>query len=163
MIVKNNKLDAVPGHDDFNFVSWDDKYLLGIPLIDNQHKELIRLTNELHQACLNRNQEVEAVFKGAMSRMVEYVHFHFGAEQELLQKIGYPDYHNHKKQHDSLIRDILLAVKDYSEGKKFVPNHFVRTLKDWIFSHIAVYDKIYASYIADQMKKGLISDEQLRG
>jgi hemerythrin len=96
-----------------------------------------------------------------MSRMVEYVRFHFSAEQELLLRVKYPGFQEHKKQHDVLVRDILEAVKGYSEGKKFVPNHFVRTLRDWILGHIAHFDKLYASYIVTQKKKGLLSDLEI--
>jgi len=161
MEFKNNSIANALGNDSTMFVAWDEKYSLKIKPIDNQHKELIKLTNELHKACLSRNEEVKTAFKDAMSRMVEYVHFHFGREQELLQRINYPDYPNHKRQHEALVKDILIAAKDYNEGKKLVPNQFVRTLKDWIYSHIAVYDKLYASFIDDQIKKGLLSVEQI--
>jgi hemerythrin len=155
MINKNNNLDLVV---------WDDKYATGIKLIDSQHKELFSLTNELFHACLHGDEAYKGgVFKETMSRVVEYVRFHFGAEQELLQRINYPDYQEHKKQHDTLVLKILASVKDYNEGKNFVPNHFVRTLRDWILSHIALSDKLYAAYIAAQRKKGLLSDQVING
>jgi hemerythrin len=144
-------------------VVWDEKYSTGIALIDSQHKELFSLTNELFRACLYGDEILKGVFKETMGRMVEYVRFHFSAEQELLQRIKYPDYQEHKKQHDAMIRDILGAVKEHSEGRKFVPNHFVRTLRDWILSHIALTDKLYATYIESQKKKGLLSDREING
>jgi hemerythrin len=64
-------------------------------------------------------------------------------------------------QHDTLVRKILETVKDYDEGKRFVPRHFVMTLKDWVFSHIAISDKMYADYFAEQIRKGLLSVRQL--
>jgi hemerythrin len=146
-----------------DMVVWDEKYATGIVLIDSQHKELFSLTNELFQACLGGEETLKGVFKETMERMVNYVRFHFTAEQELLQRVKYPDYHEHKKQHDILVRDILEAVKGYSGGKKFIPNQFVRTLREWILSHIAVRDKLYAAYIAAQKKKGLLSDREING
>jgi hemerythrin len=149
--------------DNSDIVIWDDKYATGIQLIDSQHKELFSLTNELFHACLGRDESINDVFKEIMSRMVEYVRFHFGAEQELLQRIKYPDYQEHKKQHDALVRNILESVKEFNEGKKLVPNQFVRTLRDWILSHIALTDKLYVIYITTQMKKGLLSDRDING
>jgi hemerythrin len=146
-----------------DIVTWDDKYAIGIQLIDSQHKELFSLTNELFRACLGGDESIKGVFKETMGRMVEYVRFHFGAEQELLQRIKYPDYQEHKKQHDTLVLKILESVKKYNEGEKLVPNQFVRTLRDWILSHIAHYDKLYASYIATCKKQGLISDKEING
>jgi hemerythrin len=146
-----------------DLVVWDDKYATGIQLVDSQHKELFSLTNELFRACMGMEQSLNDVFKETMGRMVEYVRFHFGAEQELLQRIKYPDYQEHKRQHDTMVRNILEAVKGYAEGKKFIPNQFVRTLRDWILSHIAYTDMLYVSYIANQKKKGLLSDKDING
>jgi len=150
-------------NDNPDMVVWDEKYATGIPLVDSQHKELFSLTNELFRACLYGDEVLKGVFKETMGRMVDYVRFHFGAEQEILQRINYPGYQEHKKQHDTLVRDILEAVKEYNEGKKLVPNQFVRTLRDWILSHIAVTDKLYVAYIAEQKKKGLLNDKVING
>ena len=148
---------------DKEIISWDEYYTLGIELIDNQHKELVRLINELFQACLTGNEAVEVKFKEAMSRMVEYVRYHFTAEQDLLARVNYPNINEHKKQHEVLIKNILDAAKEHSGGKKFVPHNFVRTLKDWVLGHIAVSDKAYATYVFEQKSKGLITDKQLNG
>jgi hemerythrin-like metal-binding protein len=144
-------------------VSWDEKYATGIAKIDNQHRELVKLTNRLYNACHSSGEEADAVFKEAMSKMVEYVRFHFSAELQILERINYPEYHDHKKQHEDLVKNILEAVKEFGENKPLVPHHFVRTLKDWVFSHIAIYDKSYALYISVQMKNGLLSEQQISG
>jgi hemerythrin len=130
-------------------------------VLDTQHKKLIDITNELYRACLSRSQTLDAVFKESMGHMVEYVRYHFTAEQELLQRIGYPKALEHKMQHDTLIKQILEAAENYGKGKKFVPNTFVRTLRDWVFGHIAVSDQIFSDYIREQKRKGLLSDAQL--
>ena len=159
MIVKNS--DGTIGSDSTLIVAWDDKFATGIELIDTQHMELVELTNKLYQACLSGDEG--AVFKEAMSRMVNYVRFHFGAEQQLLERIRYPAYADHKKEHEKLIKQILDAVKASGQGKNFVANNFVRTLKDWIFSHIMITDRMYANYVADQKKKGLLTDQMING
>ncbi|MCL2025713.1 MAG: bacteriohemerythrin [Leptospirales bacterium] len=139
-----------------DIVTWSEAYATGIKLIDDQHRGLVDLTNKLYLACLNK--EDETVFKETMSSMVEYVRFHFSAELQLLERVNYPDLLEHKKQHESLVKSILDAAKDYGDRKKFVPNTFVRTLKDWVFGHIAHSDRLYVIYIADQKKKGLLSN-----
>jgi len=145
-----------------DIVVWESKYETGIELIDNQHKQLVELTNELYKACMTGDKQLSDIFNNAMHRMVDYVGHHFSTELEYQRKINYPDYHNHKLMHDKLIKDILAAAKDSKEDKKFVPNNFVRTLTDWIFSHIAVFDKEYALYVKEQKRLGLFTDQQLR-
>jgi len=143
-------------------VVWGEKYATGIELIDGQHHQLVELTNQLYVACFTEDDVLQVVFKDAMSRMVKYVRFHFDAEIKLLNAINYPDYNNHKKMHDDLVKNILEAANDYRDGKKFVPNNFVRTLKDWIFGHIAVYDKIYSAYVMEQIRKGSLTMRTLK-
>ena len=144
-------------------IAWSDILATGIEIIDEQHKQLVNLTNELFRACMRGGETLDAVFKETMSRMVEYVKFHFTFEQQMLQRVNYPDFVNHKKEHDTLIKTVLETTKDYGGGKRFVPNNFVRYLKDWIVSHIGHNDKMYAAYIMEQLRRGTINKKMLEG
>ncbi|MDR2795233.1 MAG: hemerythrin family protein, partial [Spirochaetaceae bacterium] len=102
----------------------------------------------------DKDAEAKARFKSTIGAMVNYVSEHFSAEERLLQRIKYPAYAEHKREHDSFVKKVLEQVKDFSEGKSFVPNNFVRYLKDWILSHIAMSDKLYSEYIFKLKKEG---------
>ncbi|GHU08917.1 hemerythrin [Spirochaetia bacterium] len=136
------------------FVEWDPRYALGISLIDEQHQELIRLTNELYNSCLLGDDLLKDAFSRAVKGTVDYVKYHFSAEEKLLENARYPDLEGHKKLHAAFVKQILDDVINFETGKKFVPNTFVRFLKDWILSHIAVEDKKYAEYIFSRKKQG---------
>jgi hemerythrin len=142
-------------------VKWSDVYVTGLAKVDAQHKDLIDLTNELYQACMYGDDVLGIMFKEVMSRMVEYVRLHFTTEMGILTKIKFPNIVEHKKQHDELVKNILNAAKEYEAGKKYAANNFARVLKEWILSHIAIYDKEFALYFADQKNKGLLSDQHL--
>jgi len=148
-------------NDEAKFVDWDESLETGIPYIDNQHRELVSLANQLYQACVTGDEKAESAFLESMHKMVDYVRFHFSAEQELLKKIKYPKYKFHASEHDSLIKKILGASKIYHSDKKSIPNDFVDALKEWVFSHIAITDRAYAVFVAGQLKEGLISEEDL--
>ena len=152
MNLKTDLAENLAGNKSGNIVIWGENYATGIPLIDDQHRELVNLTNNLYRACLTGTAAVDTAFKEAMSRMVVYVRFHFTAELELLKKLDYPKFDEHKLQHDTLIRDILAAANEYKLGKLFIPHQFARTLRDWVFGHIAIYDKQYASYFNEKKK-----------
>ena len=49
-------------------------------------------------------------------------------------------------QHELFIKEILNAVNAYKNGKQFVPNSFVRFLRDWLFNHILIDDKEWARH-----------------
>jgi hemerythrin len=138
------------------FVDWDDRYSVGIPLIDDQHKHLIALTNELYACCIGGTEEVQACFRDAIRGAVDYVKYHFTAEEKMLENVQYPGIAAHKKEHESFVIKILADARDFEEGKKFVPNIFVRYLRDWILAHIAVEDKKYAEYIMELKRQNAL-------
>jgi hemerythrin len=139
-------------------IKWEDRYSVGINLIDDQHKELIHLTNELYQGCLAGNGEAEGFFFKTIRGVLDYTKFHFSTEEKLMENVRYPHYAEHKKQHEDFVVQVLNDVKSFQEGKKFVPNNFVRYLKDWILSHIALTDTLYAKYIMDLKKQGTLGN-----
>jgi hemerythrin len=145
-------------YNDDLYVEWDGRYEIGIPLIDGQHRELIRLTNELYKACLEGDDAGRELFKVAIKAAVDYVKFHFSAEEKLLENVDYPQILVHKRQHEEFVIKILAETKNFEEGKKFVPNGFVRFLRDWILSHIGVMDKKYAGYILNLKRQGKLCE-----
>jgi hemerythrin len=134
------------------FVEWDSRYLTGIPLIDSQHKKLIEMTNNLYECCFEGTEDIRECFENAVHGTVEYVKYHFSDEEKILENIKYPGTSAHKKEHENFVRKILEEVRNFEEGKKFVPFIFVRFLRDWILAHIAVEDIKYAVYFS-AMKK----------
>jgi hemerythrin len=142
--------------DSTDFIEWDERYVINIPLIDEQHKELVRLTNELYQGCLMGDDVARSYFMKTIKSVVDYVGKHFSAEEKMLENINYPYLGAHKNQHEEFVKKVLEDVKNFQDGKKFVPNVFVRYLRDWILSHIAMEDKRYAEYIFNLKKQGTL-------
>ncbi|MHB9291367.1 putative hemerythrin [Hollandina sp. SP2] len=138
------------------FVVWEDRYSVGIPSIDEQHKELLVLTNKLYDACRDGEEKAREYFKEVIRNAVDYVQFHFTSEERLMERISYPELATHKVQHTSFVKQVLEEVKHFESGKSFVPNTFVRFLRDWILTHIAMSDKKYAEYIHSLKKQGTL-------
>jgi hemerythrin len=137
-------------------VEWDDRYAIGIPLIDDQHKELVNLTNNLYAGCLAGDEAARGYFMETIHSVVDYVKYHFSAEERILENVRYPGLVEHKRAHEGFVKQLFDDVKSFEGGKKFVPNVFVRFLRDWILTHIAVEDKKYAEYIMSLKKKGVL-------
>jgi hemerythrin len=135
-----------------NLVEWDNRYSIGIPLIDEQHKTLIEITNRLFLECLDADAEVK--FRGIVKEVVNYVKYHFSAEEKILERIGYPGIEGHKREHEFFVRELLVKVQAFEEGQKYVPNLFARFLRDWILAHIAMSDKAYSTYLFSLKEEG---------
>jgi hemerythrin len=139
---------------DKEIVQWHSSYSVGIPLIDEQHKELINLTNKLYESCVEGRESSKVIFMRTIRGAVDYIGYHFSTEEMVMTRINYPDYANHKKEHTEFVREVLKEVEDFKTGKKFTPNAFVRYLKDWVLAHIAVSDKRLGEYLIRMKKEG---------
>jgi hemerythrin len=139
---------------DKEFVEWHNSYSIGIPLIDEQHKELINLTNKLYESTLGSMSNSKVVFMRTIRGAVDYVGYHFSTEEMVMQRVHYPDLPTHKKEHADFVLEVLKEVEDFKSGKKYTPNAFVRYLKDWVLAHIAVSDKRLGEYLVKLKRRG---------
>ena len=128
-------------------VEWNSRLILGIKLMDDQHEKLVQLTNNLHLACLKNREIAKRYFIETAHEAVRYADYHFSTEEQMMIFLGYPEYRNHKREHEGFIKEILRQAFMFADHKNLVPNRFVQYLRDWIMSHIAVCDKAFANYI----------------
>ena len=129
-----------------SFVEWEAKYNTGIKTIDQQHKKLVMVTNELFESCAQGTSEANDAFKKILKDVVAYVKEHFSTEEKLMTDYGYPGYSDHKRQHEGFVIKVLEQVSLFEEGKKLVPNQFVRFLREWLLEHIAISDHAYCEF-----------------
>jgi hemerythrin len=127
------------------FMDWDDKYSVGVKKMDDQHKVLIDLINQLHDAMLagKGKQEIELVIKG----LVDYTVFHFGFEENLLNENKYPGILNQQTKHKGFIKKVEEFQDDVKTGKLAIGMKVNQFLKDWLFEHIMGEDQKYTAYL----------------
>ncbi|MDR1930134.1 MAG: bacteriohemerythrin [Treponema sp.] len=143
MLIYAKRADVM---DQMELVAWSSTFSVGIKLIDDQHKELLKLTNDLFNHCIGDEEAEEAYFKSIIDGAVKYVKVHFATEEKIMLSTKFPGYMEHKREHDRFVLTVVQQVKDFEDGKKFILASFTRFLKDWILTHIAVMDKQYFQY-----------------
>jgi hemerythrin len=131
-------------------VEWQDGYSVNNRIIDEQHKELLRFTNELYAASKYGGFSERIFFARTVQKAVKYTQEHFSTEEKLMQEKNYPYYAEHKEQHDVFVAEVVRQIKEM-ENASGKGEAFVLFLKDWILNHIAVSDKKYMPYIADNV------------
>ena len=128
------------------FIKWEDRLVLGIPIIDKQHQRLVELTNNLYLSFSKNTKTANFRFVKTLHEAVEYMRYHFITEEKMMLLLEFPDYPAHKKEHESFIREVLARTKRINSRKHLVPHRFLHYLKRWIPSHIAVCDKALAKF-----------------
>ena len=143
-------------------VEWHDSYSVGIRLVDDQHKELINLTNRLHEASVMGWDKSKVAFMSAIRGMVDYVGYHFSTEEKIMERVNYPDYKSHKKEHSDFVKEVLRQVQDFQAGQKVSANDLVQFLKDWVLAHIAVCYKKMGLYLIKLKREGALHNITMR-
>jgi len=128
-----------------NLMTWTDELSVGVRLIDEQHKVLLGLINELHAAM--RARKSDAAMAGILARLKEYTVKHFGQEEEYFDRHGYPETAQHKEIHAKLVRQVLDFEAALKSGKAKVTMDIMRFLKDWLVGHIMGTDKKYGPFL----------------
>ncbi len=136
-----------------NFVEWSKEFSTGIVKIDNQHKNLLNMTNNLFNASKLGEIKATEIFEETMKGLVDYVKFHFKTEEELFLKYDYPSYIEHKEEHDKFTLKVLDMLSSFDNGKKALIIDITKFLKEWIYKHIAISDKEYSNFLNEKMKE----------
>ncbi len=126
-------------------LSWSEKYSVGIKEIDKQHQKLVELINNLHDGM--KAGKGKEVLGGVLNELANYTAFHFGTEENLFEKFGYPEANTHKRQHSDLVADVLKYKGSYDSGKSVLTMDIMNFLKDWLINHIAGSDKKYSAFL----------------
>lgn len=132
----------------------------GIKLIDDQHLVLLNLIRDFDDAINGKKEKItlEKIFE----ELINYIDYHFKAEENLLIESGYPDFDEHKKKHDQLISQALNFQEKHKKGIPNLEAEIMIFLTEWIVSHINKSDMAYVSHVTGNKdnNSGLLAGEQ---
>ena len=141
-------------------VKWSPTFSVGVKLIDEQHKGLLNLVNDLFNHVIGDDAEERIYFQTVIQTAVNYVKVHFATEEKIMVATKFPGYAEHKRAHDTFVLTVVDNIRDFEAGKKFTLATFTKFLKEWVLTHIAIMDKQYFEYfkrIATRKSDGKLS------
>lgn len=126
------------------FIEWNDNLKTGVPIIDEQHQDLIIMLNRLGRFRSGRES-----FNEALTELQDYINIHFKTEEDHMIFIKYPDYDKHKTSHRQLVDKLKKHLKDIDKTE----NIYELGLKlcdlvgNWIIDHYSNEDVKLVEYI----------------
>jgi len=141
-------------------IIWSRSLLCGIKLIDDQHKGLVILINDMFKHVTGNQAEEHKYFSNVIHEIVNYVKIHFATEEKIMRATKFAGYAQHKKEHDFFIFTTMEKINDYNMKNYTNLSTFTKFLKDWVLSHIAIMDKQYFEYLrmtASRKADGVLS------
>ena len=129
-------------------MSWTTSMSVGVPELDDDHKGLIHIINQLDESAGAEGRQ--AVVRQSLVALIRYAESHFGREEEVMMVCGYPPLAAHKGEHRAFV-DKVRGVADRFEGdpeglSAFVAKELVEFLQDWLKKHIMIEDQAYKPF-----------------
>jgi hemerythrin len=127
-------------------LQWTPALAVGIEEIDSQHAELFERAHHLYEAMLANDRDEP---RQLLRFLVEYVRFHFAAEERLMSDVRFPDRAAHEEEHAAFRRTIerlTLALDEQGATPRLVDD-IEREVTAWLTHHIYWTDTALAKYI----------------
>ena len=149
------KYTATQGSKNKDFITWDPKYKIGIPIIDEQHEHLVSLCNEFSQSLLKNNDagNYKILVKQTLEKCLTYAATHFREEERLMIASHFSGYKQHKASHDAFTEKCEISYMRFEKLPIADALKFAHFLRDWIQTHIAHEDRLYLPTLLEFLKK----------
>jgi len=115
--------------------------LTGIDGMDNQHRRLFDLINELSEA-VTEGKGREAMLP-VLDALIDYTGKHFADEERLLEEIRYVDLDAQRRSHQAFVAKVLESRAGFEAGTGLGASEVINFLNDWLVKHIGAMDKKY--------------------
>ncbi|RZI42822.1 bacteriohemerythrin [Herbaspirillum sp. HC18] len=127
------------------YFEWGDDMSVGSAMIDDDHRTLIGLVNELHTA--TSRGEGRDVVGGIIEALITYTRDHFQREEHHMTALRYSKLAEHKRQHKELLEKVLDMQAKFITGHVTVAAQVSTLLRDWLSIHIRREDKEFAAQL----------------
>jgi len=132
-------------------LDWDEKYSVGDPMMDTQHKKWIGYINELYDAVKEKRGEAEQA--EILENVVIYTRYHFASEERLLKRIDYPSLDEHHQIHERMTQKAIAMQKEVNAGQADRCLELIELLRTWLVDHILTEDKKYSEFVVVKSKR----------
>ena len=122
------------------------EYLTGIAVLDEQHKQLFRLTDQAQTLLKDQNMlykfdELKDILKGIR----EYTLSHFAEEETYMKSAAYPKLEEHLALHRQFMEDLTHIDEEAARvslgTQDSILAELMNYLTEWLQRHIMLIDK----------------------
>jgi hemerythrin len=131
-----------------SIIQWDQSFSVGVKEIDNQHKKLVQMICDLHDAM--RSGKGKTQMESILKELENYTVEHFGYEENLLEQNKYPGFLNHHKEHEKFVDKVVAFGNDFRENRAALTTEIMDFLKNWLVGHIKGIDKKYGPFLNER-------------
>lgn len=133
-----------PGPQDFP-LAWHEEYGVGVEIIDREHRELFRMSQDLFEALFGSGPGVDphAQFKALAASTAR----HFETEEQLMDAHGYPEADEHLGHHRRILGSLETIAADFERFRKASRRDVGVFIKDQVMLHILTEDRKLGAFL----------------
>lgn len=141
-------------------LTWSNQLNVGIESIDQQHRRLVDILNQLDEA-VAVGDEPQAIL-ALIDALIDYTHYHFEHEESLMRDASYAGekFAQHQQQHQEFVSKVLEEQQKAIADPDTVSNHLLEFLVEWLSAHILYSDKQMAQEISSHAADSEVLKQQ---
>lgn len=128
-------------------IDWDDSLSVNVVQIDNQHKQLVRILNQLFKEV--ESGKIDMDLSSTLHKLVEYTTYHFSTEENYFEKLNYELAEPHISLHNAFISKVGEFKGQLQENDPLLFADIIEYLVEWIVNHIKGADKAFTQCFND--------------
>lgn len=121
------------------YFEWADDMIIDGGVIDQEHRVLVDLVNELHTA--TSQGMGKTVVASILRRTIDSTREHLTHEEDIMAREGFPGLEKHKLRHQEFMDSLYDLERRLQTGGITVAAQLSRVLRDWLSLHIRRGDK----------------------
>ncbi len=130
-----------------NRLVWDERYNIGVEIIDREHKKLFGILGKLFDFG-NRAEKSHFACQEAIKYFKDHAIQHFSDEEAYMDSIDYPGLRAHRRIHKDFRERMLPALESELEMTGFSAtsiHHFLGVCAGWLIAHTMIEDHMIVS------------------
>ena len=137
-----------------DFIELGYEYLLDVPELDNQHKELAKRLNNAIKHCTGKKNDEKKFYFENMRKSIEFMREHFETEEKILSRTKYEKTAKHKSEHKKILDEIIKMNDDIEKNKAELNLYYVTAfVRETVMKHIKTYDIVAKKYFIEGNEK----------
>jgi hemerythrin-like metal-binding protein len=121
--------------------------MVGDAAIDEDHRKLVDVINDLCQAMVERRGR--ATIGAVLTELAGYVESHFRHEERLMDQTGFPEHEAHRREHIEFIGALANFWFDLELGRNTVVGEVLLWLRRWFTEHVRGTDQRLGAFLLD--------------
>ncbi len=120
-------------------IQWSKEYSVGVTKLDNQHKKIIKILNQLiGQQFQTRDEKAT---EEILDDLQNYMKEHFRTEEEYMLKHHHSGYEEQRREHNLFIDRMYEAQKEFTKDGRLTSLNLFNFVWDWFSHHVLIVDR----------------------